>query len=258
MSDSDVVLVPGTRDVRATLDRASGSDDSATASDDPATASDDPATGSDDPATASDDPATGSDDPATDSEDATGDAGPSACVVACPPHPQLGGVRTDRRLTATSDALADRGVDCLRFDYGDWDEGYGEREDARNALRWAADRYDAVGVYGYSFGGAIAILAAASVDDVAVRAAAVLAPASRLDDELDAAAAVEDLPCPLQVGYGERDETADSTPVVDAAERCQQRVLAYGSDHHFVGQHAKVGADAADFLATHLGVSDPA
>jgi len=223
MSDSDVVLVPGTRDVRATLDRATASDDAAV------------------------------DNSTTDH--ATTDEGASACVAACPPHPQLGGARTDRRLTATSDALADRGVDCLRFDYGDWDDGYGEREDARNALRWAADRYDAVGVYGYSFGGAIAVLAAATVD-VAVRAAAVLAPASRLDDELDAAAAVEDLPCPLQVGYGERDRVADSTPLVEAAERCQQRVLAYGSDHHFVGQHEKVGADAADFLATHLGVDE--
>ena len=240
MSDSDAVLVPGTRDVRATLDRATASDD-------------------------------GSADDATTDDHTTGE-GASACVVACPPHPQLGGARTDRRLTATSDALADRGVDCLRFDYGDWDGGYGEREDARNALRWAADRYDAVGVYGYSFGGAIAILAAATVD-VTVRAAAVLAPASRLDDDLDdaesrsanrssgrgaldAAAAVEDLPCPLQVGYGERDEVADSTPVVEAAERCQQRVLAYGSDHHFVGQHEKVGADAAAFLATHLGVDE--
>ncbi|WP_227133503.1 dienelactone hydrolase family protein [Halorubellus salinus] len=204
MTDSDVVLVPGARDVRATLDVAG--------------------------------------------TDAT------ACVVACPPHPQLGGARSDRRLTATSDALADHGVDCLRFDYGDWDDGYGEREDARNALRWAADRYDAVGVYGYSFGGAIAILAAASVD-VPVQAAAVLAPASRLGDELDASAVVEDLPCPLQVGYGERDEVADSIPVVEAAERCQQSVVKYGSDHHFVGQHEKVGVDAAEFLATHLGVT---
>ncbi|WP_323675472.1 CocE/NonD family hydrolase [Halorubellus sp. PRR65] len=224
MTDSDTVLVPGGRDVRATLDAAS--------------------------------------------TDAT------ACVVACPPHPQLGGARSDRRLTATSDALADRGVDCLRFDYGDWDDGYGEREDARNALRWAADRYDAVGVYGYSFGGAIAVLAAATVD-VPVQAAAVLAPASRLANDLDgaeprsadessgrgpldAAAAVEELPCPLWVGYGERDETADSGPTVEAAERCHQQVLAYGSDHHFVGQHDDVGRDAAEFLATHLDGSTSA
>jgi alpha/beta superfamily hydrolase len=212
MSETDVVLVPGARDVRATLDSATTTDgDRATTTD--------------------------------------GDA--NACVVACPPHPQMGGVRSDRRLTATSDALNERGVDCLRFDYGDWDDGYGEREDARNALRWAADRYDAVGVYGYSFGGAIAILAAATVD-VTVHAAAVLAPASQLAADLDASAAVEDLPCPLQVGYGERDETADSIPVVEAAERCQQRVIAYASDHHFVGQHDAAGADAADFLTTYL------
>jgi len=216
MTATEDVLVPGGRDVRATLDVASDRVDDA--------------------------------DGADDAEEAD-DAG--ACVVACPPHPQLGGARTDRRLVATSDALVDRGVDCLRYDYGDWDEGYGEREDARNAVRWAADRYDAVGVYGYSFGGAVAVLAAATVD-VPVRACAVLAPASRLTDELDAAAAVDDLPCPLWVGHGERDETADAIPVVDAADRCQQRVVAYGSDHHFVGQHDAVGRDAAEFLATHL------
>ncbi|NHN41432.1 alpha/beta hydrolase [Halorubellus sp. JP-L1] len=213
MTESDAVLVPGARDVRASLDATASGDD------------------------------------------ARADADATACVVACPPHPQMGGVRSDRRLTATSDALTDAGVDCLRFDYGDWDDGRGEREDARNALRWATDRYDAVGVYGYSFGGAIAILAAASVE-VPVHACAVLAPASRLNEELDAAAAVDDLPCPLQVGYGERDETADSTPVVEAAERCQQRVIAYASDHHFVGQHQQAGRDAADFLGTHLGVGE--
>jgi alpha/beta superfamily hydrolase len=186
--------------------------------------------------------------------DVAGEAA-DACVVACPPHPQLGGTRSDRRLTATSDALATHDIDCLRFDYGDWDDGYGEREDARNALRWADERYDAVGIYGYSFGGAIAILAAATVD-VPVHAVSVLAPATRIDDELDAAAAVPELPCPLHVGYGERDETADSSGVVDAAERCQQAVTAYGADHHFVGQHDAVGRDAADFFATHLDASE--
>jgi len=76
---SDTVLIPGGRDVRATLDTA-----------------------------------------ASDGSRA------DAVVVACPPHPQQRGHRGDERLAAVSEAPADRGIDCLRFDYGDWDEGYGE------------------------------------------------------------------------------------------------------------------------------------
>ena len=63
-----------------------------------------------------------------------------ACVVACPPHPQMGGKRTDRRLQAVSDHLAPD-VACLRFDYGAWDEGRGEVADCRNALAWAREEY---------------------------------------------------------------------------------------------------------------------
>ncbi|RDZ92988.1 alpha/beta hydrolase, partial [Haloferax sp. Atlit-6N] len=87
---TETILVPGGRDVRATLDRARG--DGADDTDDRATRSD-------------------------------------AVVVACPPHPQHQGHRGDGRLVAVSDALTARGVDCLRFDYGAWDEGYGERAD---------------------------------------------------------------------------------------------------------------------------------
>ncbi len=106
------VLVPGGRDVRATLDRAGDVD-------------------------------------STEGVAASADA----CVVACPPHPQHRGHRGDERLRAVSAALTGGGVDCLRFDYGDWDEGYGERADARNAVAWARDRYDRVGLFGFSFGG---------------------------------------------------------------------------------------------------------
>ena len=112
---TDTVLIPGGRDVRATLDIA---------------ASD---------GTRSD-----------------------AVVVACPPHPRHGGHRGDERLVAVGDALAARGIDCLRFDYGAYDEGYGECTDADNAIGWALKRYDRVGIFGYSFGGTVALVTAAS------------------------------------------------------------------------------------------------
>ncbi len=211
----DAVLIPGMRDVRATLDAAGGD-------------------------------ATGAD--ATDA-DASSDADADTAVVACPPHPQFGGRRSDARLRAASDALGERGVDCLRFDYGEWDEGRGERDDAENAIAWARERYDRVALFGYSFGGAIALLAAARTPDLA--AVSALAPVAKLESGLDAAAAVPDVDAPVQVVYGVRDDTADWEPVVDAARDAGAEVVEMSADHHFVGQGAKVG-EAAAFLARHL------
>jgi hypothetical protein len=152
-----------------------------------------------------------------------------------------------------SDALP-AGVGCLRFDYGPWDEGHGELADARNALAWARDRYDPVGLFGYSFGGGIALLAAAreSSDGTPPGAVAALAPASRLGADLDVPAALAGVACPGYVLYGERDTTADWGPIVDRARALGWTVESIGADHHFVGQASKVGERVAAFLADAL------
>ncbi|WP_137284804.1 alpha/beta hydrolase [Halorussus salinisoli] len=175
-----------------------------------------------------------------------------AIVVACPPHPRHRGHRGDERLQAVSETLTQSGIACLRFDYGDWDEGYGEREDARNALRWARDRYERVGIFGFSFGGAIATLAAATVDPQP-EAVSLLAPASRLTEELDAAAALEDVTGAVQVVYGTRDDTADWKPMVKRAEELGHETVEMSADHFFVGQHGKVADAAGGFLVEALG-----
>lgn len=172
---------------------------------------------------------------------------PTACVVACPPHPQHRGHRGDARLEAVSEHLVGEGLACLRFDYGDWDEGRGEREDARNALRWATDRYETVGVFGFSFGGAVAALAAATTE-VDLCAVSLLAPAAELPAGLDAAAALADVPAPLQVVYATRDDTADWRPVVDAARELDCEVVERDSDHFFVGKLDTVAETVGPFL----------
>jgi hypothetical protein len=180
------------------------------------------------------------------------DAEVDRAVAACPPHPQFGGNRSDRRLRAVADELLDRGIACLRFDYGDWDGGRGERADAERAVEWLRGRYDRVGLFGYSFGGAVAVLAGAALDPPPT-AVATLAPASRLGDadDLDAAAAVDRLGCPLQVVYGERDATADPVPLADRARDRGHDVRVVSADHHFVGQTRSVAATAAAFLDDH-------
>jgi alpha/beta superfamily hydrolase len=186
--------------------------------------------------------------------------GGSAAVVACPPHPQFGGTRGDRRLVAVAEALADAGgtaerdspgMATLRFDYGDWDEGRGEQTDAENALAWARERYDQVALFGYSFGAMIALRATADAATPPA-ALAVLAPDAKAVDALDG------LDCPLQVQYGARDETVDWAPVVERARKLESgggdvEVIEWAADHHFVGQHDKVGKRAATFLWEWLG-----
>lgn len=182
-------------------------------------------------------------------EDVSDDA--DAVVVACPPHPQHCGHRGDERLVAVSDALGTNGVDCLRFDYGPWDEGRGERTDATNAIRWARQRYDRVGVFGFSFGGAIALLAAAEYDHVA--AVSALAPAGRLTvDGRDATWALDHLDVPVQGVYGVRDDTADWRPVVERAREHGYETVELGADHFFVGQAPKVGRTVSTFFDHHL------
>ncbi|WP_396612113.1 alpha/beta hydrolase [Haloferax sp. S1W] len=195
---ADPILVPGGRDVRATLDRAA--------------------------------------------EETPADA----VVVACPPHPQHNGNRTDARLTAVSDALSEHGIDCLRFDYGEWDHGYGERADTLRAVEWARERYDHVGLFGFSFGGAMALLSAAEGADV--DAVSALAPAPRLASDLDVVAVFDQIHIPVQVIYGTRDDIVDATPIVECAEEYHQSVVEFAADHFFVGQHGKVATAVSDFL----------
>ncbi|GAA0645876.1 alpha/beta hydrolase [Salarchaeum japonicum] len=173
-----------------------------------------------------------------------------ACVVACPPHPQHRGHRGDARLTAVSDHLTPE-IACLRFDYGSWDEGRGEREDARNALRWAADAYDAVGVFGFSFGGAIAALAAASTE-IDLAGVSLLAPTAEVEAGLNAADALDDIASPTQVVYGARDMTADWRPVVERAREHGMTVVELSADHFFVGKTDQVADAAGGFLADAL------
>ncbi|WP_336002045.1 alpha/beta hydrolase [Halorientalis halophila] len=167
-------------------------------------------------------------------------------VVACPPHPQMGGTRSDPRLRAVGEALGERGVACLRFDYGPWDEGEGERRDALTVLASARDDYDEVALFGYSFGAGVALLAAAE-SDPEPSALSVLAPPSSLGGA-DTVAALDGLSCPVQVLYGENDSTVDWEPVVLRARERGDAVESLPGDHFFTGQVAGIGESVAAFL----------
>ena len=160
-------------------------------------------------------------------------------VVACPPHPQQGGTRSDQRLTAVSDALGEQGIACLRFDYGAWDEGRDEQTDVKNAVRWARERYDRVGLFGFSFGATMALCTAPGIDDL--WAVCALAPDSGREGA-DAVVALDDIDAPVKTLYAERDSTADWEPVVERARELGMAVEGLSADHFFLGQSGKVAA----------------
>lgn len=169
------------------------------------------------------------------------------CVVACPPHPQMGGNRSDSRLRAVSDALP---CACLRFDYGSWDGGPAELSDTRDAYAWARENYERVGLFGYSFGGCLSLVAAAR-ESAAGRppfAVAALSPAARITDDVDAVEAIEDIDCPVGVVYGERDTTVDAESVADRVREHGGTVESIGTDHFYVGQTEKVAERIAEML----------
>jgi alpha/beta superfamily hydrolase len=171
----------------------------------------------------------------------------ATAVVACPPHPQMGGSRRDARLRAVGDALGDHDVACLRFDYGPWDDGDGEQRDAANALAYARERYETVGLFGYSFGAGVALLAAADADSQHA-GVSVLAPPSSIGGGSDTVGALDSLTCPVQVLYGERDDAVDWEPVVERARERGDTVSAISGDHFFVTQVEGIAEQVAGFV----------
>lgn len=176
---------------------------------------------------------------------------PSAarCVLACPPHPDHGGHRGDQRLRAVSTRLGEAGIACLRFDYGNWDGGASVIQDAGQAVAWASDRFGRVAIMGYSFGGAVALLAARELDLAAV---SVLAPAARLSSEVDATAAIGDLAMPVQVVVGTRDSTVEWEVIVESARKHDHTIVELPADHFFIGLEDRIATEMTPFLATQL------
>lgn len=174
-------------------------------------------------------------------------------VVACPPHPQMGGDRRDGRLRAVADALDERSIACLRFDYGPWDGGRGETTDARSALAWARENFGTTGLFGYSFGGAVVLRAgtAETDDGTPPTAISLLAPAGTLSGE-PTADAVDDIACPIQVLVGERDGTVDADAILERARERGHATDTLPADHFFAGQQDRIAEAVATFFAETL------
>jgi uncharacterized protein len=173
-------------------------------------------------------------------------------AVVCHPHPQYGGTMTNKVVHTLARSFNDLGAPAVRFNYrgvgasaGIYDEGRGETQDALAVLDWAAQRWPGAQLWlgGFSFGGAIAIRAAAVRD---VQRLVTVAPA------IDRVSVGGALPrCPWLLVQGESDELVDARRVQQWAATLQappQLALLPGVDHFFHGRLNELREVTVTFL----------
>lgn len=131
------------------------------------------------------------------------------CAVVCHPHPQFGGTLHNHATYRLAKAVNATGGTALRFNFrgvgrsaGKHDEGRGEVEDARTALRWLDAERPALPKYcaGFSFGARTVMAMACPEAEVKGILAAGL-PVKMLDF-----AVAKDCPKKVAVVQAEKDE----------------------------------------------------
>jgi len=161
--------------------------------------------------------------------------------VVCHPHPQFGGTMTNKVVYTLARAFNELGATAVRFNYravgaseGSYDEGNGETDDALAVMAWAQRRWPAAQLWlgGFSFGGAVAIKAAAQVP---VQRLVTVAPAIRRVT-MDVASRPH---ASWLVIQGDNDDLVDAASTQAWAASLQpppELVVLPGVDHFFHGR----------------------
>jgi len=181
-------------------------------------------------------------------------------AVVCHPHPLYGGDMENHVVVATAQALAGAGVLAVRFNFrgtgasgGSHERGVGEQEDvlaaAAKARELAAVPSLPLGLAGYSFGAAVAAMAAQRLPGL--RALALISPPmGMLDVQI-----LLPLDVPILILTGEGDQFAPPQKLQEwtlaLGERCEL-VVVPGADHFWWTGFATPAARVAAFMRRHL------
>lgn len=165
-------------------------------------------------------------------------------VVLCPPYPPGGGNRGDTRLVRVADALAERGIVSLRFDYRqEYSGGRGEVSDARAAVEYLRDRCSRVGLLGYSFGAVVASNLADMVDTL------VLLSVLRDIDDIDTNPFID---VPLLMVHGERDDVAPAHHARELSEITGGFLVLLDAGHFYDGAMKELVGVVVEFFDENL------
>jgi len=161
--------------------------------------------------------------------------------VVCHPHPLHGGTMDNKVVHTVARAFQQLGAPCIRFNFrgvgrsaGTYDEGRGETEDALAVIGYGRTRWPQAALWlgGFSFGGAVALLAQARAQ---ARRLVLVAPGVTKIDVTHAPAPE----CPWLVIQGDADDVVPADFVLGWARGIrpppQIHVLA-GAGHFFHGR----------------------
>ena len=184
------------------------------------------------------------------------DTSPYPAVIVCHPHPLYGGDMSSNVVLAICEALAQRSIPALRFNFrgtgrseGVFGGGIAEQEDVRAALTLASstaniDR-ERVGLAGYSFGASVALPTAAQDNEVSLLALVSPALSDSGWEQLKAYSR------PLFVISGAHDHFIPPDKIRqhagDATELKQFEVIS-GADHFWQGYEAEAAEKVAEFF----------
>lgn len=173
--------------------------------------------------------------------------------VVCHPHPLYGGTLDNKVVYTLARAFVELGVPSIRFNFrgvgrsaGSYDDGRGETADALAVIAYGRERWPGASLWlaGFSFGGAIALRAAAEALPEALIAVAPGITRVAMTD-------VESPACPWLIVQGDADEVIEPAAVLDWAGRQSPaptiRLFA-GAGHFFHGRLHELRATVLDFL----------
>ncbi len=165
----------------------------------------------------------------------------TAFAVVCHPHPLYGGTMDNKVVYTLARTLEQLGAPAIRFNFrgvgssaGRYDEGRGETDDALAAIAYGRQRWPGAQPWlaGFSFGGAVALRAAAQGRPQRL---ITVAPGISIVPVTD----VEAPACPWLIVQGDADEVVPPEAVRSFAQRLspapELKMLA-GAGHFFHGR----------------------
>lgn len=176
-----------------------------------------------------------------------------AVGIVCHPHPLYGGTLDNKVVYTLARAFEERGAPVVRFNFrgvgsseGTYDHGRGETQDVLAAVAYAQSRWPGAAVWlaGFSFGGAVAVRAAAQVRPEKL---VLVAPGvTRV--------AMNEVPspqCPWLVVQGDADEVIEPADVLQwAAGQSNPPVIRTfpGAGHFFHGRLHELRQTVIEFM----------
>lgn len=177
-------------------------------------------------------------------------------AIVCHPHPLFGGTMHNKVVFRIARAFQDAGFAVLRFNFrgvgqsgGKHDEGLGEQDDLRAAIKLMEKRYPGAEIWlaGFSFGSAMMLRSSAC--DPRIRALiAAGVPVSRYD--FTQIAKCDKPKLFVQGSLDEFGSIEQLRKLFEVLDEPKQLKVIEGADHFFEGHLAELSQAVASFIAS--------